>query len=151
MSYIVEQKIKGKTYLYKAEAYWDKDKKQSRQKRTYIGRKDAAQKSKIKATGSQLITKNYGNILLFEKIAETTGLGKILQSCFNEDYKEVLALACYEIMEASPGYLFHYWLDEQNLKGTKSLHSSDISKLHESIGRDQKGTLWKKHTEKSNL
>jgi transposase len=42
-------------------------------------------------------------------------------------------------MEASPGYLFHYWLEEQNMKGTKSLYSSDISKLHESIGRDQKG------------
>jgi transposase len=86
-----------------------------------------------------LLTKNYGNILLFEKIVETTGLGKILQSCFSADYKEMLALACYEIMEASPGYLFHYWLEEQNMKGTKSLYSSDISKLHESIGRDQKG------------
>jgi hypothetical protein len=74
-----------------------------------------------------LITKNYGNILLFEKIVETTGLGKILRSCFNDDYKEVLALACYEIMEVSPGYLFHYWLDGQNLEGTKSLYSSDIN------------------------
>jgi transposase len=139
MSYIVEQNIKGKIYLYKVESYWDKDKKQSRQKRSYIGPKDSSPKNKIKATESHLITKNYGNILLFEKIMETTGLSNILRSCFSSDYKEILALACYEIMEASPGYLFHYWLDEQNLEGTKSLYSSDISKLHESLGRDQKG------------
>ena len=139
MSYIVEQKIKGKIYLYKVEAYWDKDKKQSRQRRTYVGPKDSLPKDNIKTTGFRLVTKNYGNILLFEKIVETTGLGKILRSCFAVDHKEILALACYEIMEASPGYLFHYWLDEQNIEDTKSLHSSDISKLHESLGRDQKG------------
>jgi hypothetical protein len=39
MSYIVEQKIKGKN-LYKGESYWDKQKKQSRQKRTCIGAKE---------------------------------------------------------------------------------------------------------------
>ncbi len=39
MSYIVEQKIKGNIYLYRVESYWDKDKKQSRQRRKYIGPK----------------------------------------------------------------------------------------------------------------
>ena len=37
MAYIIKQKIKGRLYEYKVEAYWDKEKKQSRQKRTYIG------------------------------------------------------------------------------------------------------------------
>ncbi|GHV08980.1 hypothetical protein FACS1894160_4150 [Bacteroidia bacterium] len=54
-----------------------------------------------------------------------------------EDYNEIIALAYYEIMEASPGYLFHYWLEEQDFKCVKSMYSSDISKLHESIGRNQ--------------
>jgi hypothetical protein len=89
MSYIVEQKIKGKIYLYNVESYWDKDKKQSRQKRSYIGPKGRSPKDKIKALSTQLLTKNYGNILLFEKIVETTGLDKILQSCFSADYKEM--------------------------------------------------------------
>lgn len=40
MSYIIEQKIKDKIYLYNAESYRDKVKKQSRQKRTYIGPKN---------------------------------------------------------------------------------------------------------------
>jgi transposase len=138
MSYIVEQNIKGKIYLYWATSRWDKKKKQSKQTRTYIGPKDKQEVTcGIKTLSSHLTTKNYGNILLFEHIVETTGLGGILQTCFEADYKEILALAYYEIMEASPNYLFHYWLTEQNLNEVKSLNSSDISKLHESIGKNQ--------------
>ena len=40
MSYIIEQKVKQKTYVYQVDSYWDKDKKQPRQRRTYLGRKD---------------------------------------------------------------------------------------------------------------
>ena len=41
MSYKVEQKIGGKIYVYEATNHWDKQKKQSRQTRKYIGVKDA--------------------------------------------------------------------------------------------------------------
>ena len=138
MSYIIEQKIKGKIYLYKVESYWDKTKQQSRQKRTYIGAKDKSISINVKAISSQLITKNYGNICLLEHISESTGLTKTLRYCFPEEYKDILALSWYEIMEGSPGYLYHYWLEEQNITGVKTLYSSDISGLHENIGRNQK-------------
>jgi transposase len=138
MSYIVEQKIKGKIYLYKVESYWDKTKQQSRQKRTYIRAKDKSVSIKVSSIASHLITKNYGNIYLLEQISERTGLTKTLRSCFPEDYKDILALAWYEIMEASPGYLYHYWLENQHITGVKTLYSSDISGLHENIGRNQK-------------
>jgi len=29
MSYIIEQKVKGRIYLYEVESYWDKEKKTS--------------------------------------------------------------------------------------------------------------------------
>ena len=75
---------------------------------------------------------------MFEHIVSITGLGPLLESCFASDYREILALSYYEIMEASPGYLFHYWLKEQNLNDVKRLHSSDISQLHAHIGSNQK-------------
>jgi hypothetical protein len=134
MSYIVEQKVKGKIYLYKVESYWDKTKQQSRQKRTYIGAKDKSATVTVSSIASQLITKNYGNIFLLEHISESIGLTKTLCSCFADEYKDILALAWYEIMESSPGYLYRYWLEEQDLTGVKTLYSSDISGLHESIG-----------------
>jgi len=37
MSYQVKQKIRGKIYVYEAEGVWDKEKKQARQKRKYLG------------------------------------------------------------------------------------------------------------------
>ena len=40
MSYTVVQKIRDKLYLYEVDGYWDKERKQARQKRRYIGRCD---------------------------------------------------------------------------------------------------------------
>ena len=68
MSYTVEQKIKGRIYLYKVDSYWDKAKKQSRQKRTYIGPKHAKKKTALKQINSNIIHKNYGNIFLLNWI-----------------------------------------------------------------------------------
>ena len=36
MDYTVEQKVGDRIYLYEAKSYWDKEKKQSRQKRKYL-------------------------------------------------------------------------------------------------------------------
>ena len=62
MSYIIEQQIKGRIYLYKVESYWDKEKQQARQKRFYLGTKDGKQKTPLKLAISKLTTHNYGNI-----------------------------------------------------------------------------------------
>ena len=137
MAYIVEQKIKGRIYLYKVKSYWDKDKKQSRQKRTYLGPKERSQKSKVKRKKTYLVSKNYGNIHLLKYISDKLKLTEILKSIFPVDYSEILTLAYYEIMEGSPLYLFHYWFDEQYLPKTKKLYSSSISKLCDDIGRAQ--------------
>ncbi|MDF1550993.1 MAG: hypothetical protein P1P88_24445, partial [Bacteroidales bacterium] len=75
MSYIVEQKIKGRIYLYKVESYWDKVKKQARQKRVYIGPKEKQDTPEMIPKVSGLLSKNYGNILFFNSIIEQIGLG----------------------------------------------------------------------------
>ena len=41
MTYITEQKVEKYTYVYEAESYWDRQKKQPRKHRRYLGRKDA--------------------------------------------------------------------------------------------------------------
>ncbi len=76
MSYIVEQKINGRIYLYEAESYWDKNKKQSRQKRTYIGPKNRVNRSKLKPKTNILINKKYSE-RYSQKVDETK---KYLQS-----------------------------------------------------------------------
>ncbi len=141
MSYIIEQTIKGRQYLYKVEAYWDKEKKQSRQKRTYIGPKNSNYKKSIKSIFSTIVYKNYGNIFLLNWIAEKIGLKNIIEKCFPAHHKELLALAFYEISEGSPLYLFPYWLEENHLPRVRKMESSSISKFCEEIGRSQQQKL----------
>lgn len=141
MSYIVEQKIKGNIYLYKVDSYWDKKKKQSRQKRTYIGPKKSKRKIDTTSIDTNFVYKNYGNIYLLDHISNKIGLTEIIKDCFQEDFKELLALAFYEISEINPLYLFPYWLQENHIENVKKLDSSAISKLSNQIGRDQKSRL----------
>lgn len=138
MSYIVEQKIHGKIYLYEASSYWDKDKKQSRQKRKYLGPKDAQDIVKKKKKSTNLVSKNYGNINLLSRISKELGLTSILQKIFPNNYLEILALANYTISEGMPFYIFPHWLEEQNLPDVKKLSSTAISNLCDDLGRNEK-------------
>jgi len=141
MSYIVEQKIKGRIYLYKADSYWDKGKKQARQKRTYLGPKDAKKRPLLKQIHGDIIHKSYGNIFLLNWIISKLGLEYIVKQTFPNHYAELIALAFYEIIESSPFYLFPYWQEEHYLPNTKKLDSSAISKFCDQIGRDQSQRL----------
>ena len=133
MSYIAKQKIKGNIYLYQVESYWDKEKKQSRQKRIYLGPEN---KNKVprRTKTREIIYKKYGNIFLLEKIAEQIGLKKILAELFPSDYKEIIALAFFHVCGDSAMYLFPQWLHEQYNVETRSLYSTDISVLCEKLG-----------------
>lgn len=141
MAFTVEQKINGKIYLYEVTSYWDKTKKQPRQRRKYIGPKTAVNKTEIKPKHSDLVTKNFGNIFLLNFLSNRLKLTEILKSIFPENYREILALAYYEIMEASALYLFPYWLSEQYFPNLKKLYSSEISNLCEDLGRSQRQRL----------
>lgn len=141
MAYIIEQKIKGRIYLYKVESYWDKDKKQSRQKRTYIGPKNKKKKTSLKEINGQIAHKNYGNIFLLNFILKRIGLEDILINCFPDYYKEIVALAYYEITEASPYYLFPFWLEEHFLPKTKKMDSPAISRFCDELGRQQRSRI----------
>ena len=138
MSFIIEQKIKSRIYLYQVESYWDKEKKKARQRRTYIGPKDRVRGGEVKPVLSELTVKHYGNIALLEDISEKIRLLKTLKKNFGADYREILALAWFQIMESDADYLFPYWLGEQHLEQVKMLYSTDISGLYERIGRNQK-------------
>ena len=138
MSYIVEQKIKGNIYLYRVEAYWDKDKHQARQRRIYLGPKDKKIKLPVRMMkGVQLVSKSYGNIFFLRYLAKELGLYQILKSVFPDKYEQILALAFYEITEASPLYLFEYWQQDIFLPEIKTMDSHACSSTCEDIGKHE--------------
>ncbi|MEA1976131.1 MAG: transposase, partial [Bacillota bacterium] len=117
MAAIVYQtdKRSGITYAYRSVSHWDKEKQQSRSKRTLIGRVDPdtgeikpTRKRKNKKTTEINITKSnkttakhsfYGATLLFDKIAQKIGLIDDLKNCFPETYNQILSVAYYLILE----------------------------------------------------
>lgn len=137
MPYIVEQKIKGKIYLYEVESYWDKTKKQPRQHRKYIGPKENRKSVKTDPKQTQLISKHYGDVFLLECIASQLGLSDIVKSHFPKQYQEILALSYFEILEGAIFYLFPYWRDEHYLPRVRKMHSSHISQFVDTLGRNQ--------------
>lgn len=137
MSYIIEQKIKGKIYLYEVESYWDSDKKQPRQRRKYLGRKKDDFRPEISNNLSSISVKIFGDTFLLKSLSERLCLPQLLVKIFPENFNEILALAYYEIAQSSPLYLFPYWLEEHFLTGVKKLDSTSISDLCEGIGKSK--------------
>ena len=136
MSYIVEQKIKGNIYLYRVESYWDKDKKQSRQKRTYLGPKNRRKKGN-KSRKLNIINKKFGNIFLLNAVSERLGLTKLLRELFGELSSDILNLAYFFICDDRASYLYSYWLNEQYAPLAHRLNSNDISGLYQNVGGNQ--------------
>jgi hypothetical protein len=154
MSYIIEQTVKGHVYLYSVDSYWDKDKKQPRQRRTYIGRKDAQTGSPVPSDGIK-DAREFGNILLLQSIAKQIGLTDDLTAVFPEAWKEILAIAFYRICENKALYLCDNWLDTVCLEHPVSLPSPRISELlaqlgHTSVYRERFFRRWSQRCAGSN-
>ena len=87
MTYLVKQKIRGRTYAYEAENYWDPEKKQSRQKRRYLGVWDEATGQIIPKTAERDVktTKSLGPAYLLDSVSSEIQLRKKLSESFGDD------------------------------------------------------------------
>lgn len=133
MSYTIEQKVKGHIYLYSVESYWDKDRKQPRQRRTYLGKKDPETGAVIPDDGIK-DAREFGNIFLLQNIAKRIGLQEDLAAVFPDTWKEILAIAFYRICENKALYLCDNWLDTIWSDDPLSLSSPRISELLAQLG-----------------
>lgn len=162
MAAIIHQKDKrsGITYAYESVSYWDKEKKQSRAKRTLIGRVDPqsgkvvptdgrVQKSK-ESVNSQSAKRGpvpslevsrhfYGATYLFDTVGEKLGITDDLKRCFPDIYKEILSLAYYLILEEQ-GALFRFekWGILHKHPYGKDITSQHSSRVFASITEAQK-------------
>ena len=131
MAAIVYQtdKRSGITYAYRSESYWDKEKKQSRAKRTLIGRVDKETgeivptdgRNRKKQEGIGPLKRGskaaeranrsfYGATYLLDVIGEKLGITHDLKQCFPDTYRQILSIAYYLILEDStPLHRFEKW------------------------------------------
>lgn len=157
MAAIVYQTDKrtGITYAYESVSHWDKEKKQSRAKRKLIGKVDPAtgkivptrKKRKAKDAERQVkpgpvpVTEAshsfYGATYLFDSIGEKIGLIKDLKACFPNDYKQILSIAYYLILEdKNPLSRFPRWAVTHKHPHGKNIPSQRSSELFASITDD---------------
>lgn len=137
MSFLVEKKVGETIYLYEATSYWDPQKKQSRQKRTYLGKKDPKTGDLIRGRSENRprLAKDYGNVYLLQQIANKLGLTALLKTVFPDEHATILALALFEISEATPLYLFPYWVESTWVDQVPPLSSRDLTTFTQHIGR----------------
>lgn len=164
---IVYQKNKktGITYVYDNQPYWDKEKQQSRAKRTLIGKLDpetgeivptrpykkdkTPEHTRSANPGPVPITKIqrsfFGASYLLDKIGQMTGVIQDLKSCFPEHYKQILSVAYYLILEENNALSrFSHWQRLHIHPYGNDLPSQRSSELFQSIDEENRMAFFKK-------
>ena len=139
--YRVEQKIHGHTYVYEVTSYWDAKKKQARQKRVYIGRKDPKTGEIVdtkRESSKPIDSLSFGTVCLLKHISKQIKLTDVLAKIFPEQYKQFLHLASFKVATGEPFYLYNYWHETQFLRRESSLEPQRISELLASLGGDDR-------------
>lgn len=144
--YVHHKKSDGKVYVYEVlENYWDKDKKQARNKQRCIGQLDPvtgevipskrlgghakpAMDPEIKAKTS--IT---GPSLILSKVSRECGLTKVLKQVFPEYWAEILSLAWYILSTGSALSHAEIWCQNHDVPSKRVLSSQRISELLDTL------------------
>jgi len=147
-------KRSGITYAYESISTWDKEKKQSRSKRTLIGRVDEETGEIVPTDGrmkgeklpkppakakaaSQYRRLFFGATYLLDAIGDNLGVTDDLRKCFPETYTQILSLAYYLILEdKNPLYRFEKWGSIHKHPYGEDIPSQRSSEIFAEIGED---------------
>lgn len=141
----VTNKKTGVTYVYESISYWDKEKKQSRNKRVCIGKLDphtkefiASKRLKPEKTEPTTIASAevIGPSLILNATTTELGLDKLLKSCFPDTHKQILTMAYYLVVDGRALSHCETWCKSHAPWMTQSLASQRISEIMTSINFD---------------
>ena len=141
MTYRVYQTNKktGVTYVYKALSFWDKKKKQSRNKQICIGKLDPNTRdfipSKRLAPNKIALTvpmvtasaKIIGPSIVLNSISELLNIIKLLKSSFPKEYQQILTMAYYLTSKGGPLSQCEAWCKSHSHPFRTPLSSQRIS------------------------
>lgn len=150
------KKPNGTVYVYKiVENHWDPKKQQSRNRQVCIGkldpdtgelipskRLDESQAAAL-VTAVTVRTSVSGQAMVFNRIAEETGLTKAMEKAFPDSWRHILSLAWY--MTSTGNALSHAeaWCDNHETPFGGSASSQRISELLERMSEDERQTFFK--------
>ena len=144
------KKKNGAIYVYSVESYWDKEKKAPRNKQKCIGRLDpltgevqpnrkrAAPQEKFQPTVSTHIA---GPFLLLEKLAEETGLKKLLKASFHQTHEEILSIVYFLVQKGLPLSRIEPWSIGHLHPFQGEISSQKVSKILASMNDEERQTF----------
>lgn len=153
----------GITYAYQNESFWDKEKQQSRAKRKLLGK---VENGEIVATREYVVNAQkastnsikpgpipiekyqrcfYGATYLFDQIGKAIGITADLKACFPSDYKKLLSIAYFLILEESNALSrFSHWQKLHIHPHGEDLPSQRSSELFQSIDEESRMRFFEK-------
>lgn len=151
----MKHKKSGVTYVYESTSYWDKEKGQARNTRVCIGKLDPQteeiiynkrykEKQSVKKSVGRPLSLEYkrrfcGATYLFDKIADRLGIRDDLSVCFGEQYRQLLSIAYYLILEdTAPLSRFKRWGASHKHPHGEDIPSQRSSELFASVTEDAK-------------
>jgi len=166
---IIRQKVGDKIYLYESVSYRNSDGK-PRNKRVPIGKIDPVTGNPVykpeylvsmaeKGTPIEISTitnmkfsmddikhsyiKDYGAFYLFQNIAKSIGLLKVLEDALPKYWQEIFNLACYLLSSGDPFLYCEDWINSTECLPVGIMSSQRISELLMSIDIDARETFYK--------
>jgi hypothetical protein len=141
MSYQVRQRIRGKIYVYEAEGFWDKEKRQARQKRRYLGVLNEATgeiENPRKEKWGKRTSLTSGVIHAAEKCSVENGLMELLEESFGGcDGEKIFALAAYCATENAPMCLYENWAHMTDGLEDCAMTSQTVSRFLRGLGENE--------------
>ncbi len=127
----------------------DSSKKQSRQKRVYIGKKDP-KTGKVIPSKPKMRPKlvfDFGHIYFLEHVFKQSGVLSILTDVFPNDFEKIKQICFYQLIERRPLSSFASWIDTVKIRNKKNMTSQRISEFAinlgiNDIGRDDFFKKW---------
>ncbi len=140
------------TYIYESVSYWDKEKKQPRNKKICIGKLDAdgvfipskrlqPAQAAVRDPAVTASAEVVGPMMILDVMTERLGIKKILKSSFPRYYQEILMMAYYLTATGAPLSHCETWLKSHCPSLATSLSSQRISEIIRSITLDEKQTF----------
>lgn len=145
-------KTTGVTYVYESVSYWDKIKKQPRNKKICVGRLDpngtfvpssrlipeqAVVRDPVVTASVEIV----GPFIILNHITDRLGLRNLLKSCFPQQYQQILLMAYYLISTGGPLSHCETWCKGHEPSLAESVASQRISEILHSISIDGKQTF----------
>lgn len=145
----------GITYVYESVSYWDKTKKQPRNKKICVGKLDAItgefvpskrlnpEQAAVRDPAVTASAEIVGPSIVLDAMSERLGLKRLLRSCFPREHRQIQAMAYYLASRGGPLSCCETWC-KSHTHSSECLTSQRISEILRSISIDKKQTFFTK-------